>query len=302
LSYIAKIVFAPFNELLLTFLMYKRPKNIKYLSVGSDWLKKVDAILSKGFIEEINQLNSVHFFDVVYLLVEEMNDHSSIEDIFSYLKSMSAGDMYVKFAQASKHDKVAIPTDIEKERDIFISIMCKWNKEYFSRLPSSVLLQIQETYKMDKNLLNELPAPEVVERLAQGFQIETDEVKKVYLMPSYHFYPLNTFSHLNDRLFVNYPMHLLDTEEERIVTIAKALSDKNRLRILKILHENKLSFTDLLQRMNTTKGNIHHHLSILLTARLIQKHVVENCNIMYSTRPTLLNELEHQITHFLDEQ
>lgn len=56
---------------------------------------------------------------------------------------------------------------------------------------------------------------------------------------------------------------------ERLLTIFKALSEKTRLRILKLLENGELCVCDITDALNMTQPNISFHLGMLKEAGLI---------------------------------
>jgi DNA-binding transcriptional ArsR family regulator len=51
--------------------------------------------------------------------------------------------------------------------------------------------------------------------------------------------------------------------------VFKALSDKNRRRILELLHKKDMSVTELQQNFDFTQASMSHHLDILKRANLV---------------------------------
>ncbi|GAA0321851.1 hypothetical protein GCM10008967_10440 [Bacillus carboniphilus] len=296
MNYTVSASFSPIDELLLSYLLYKNPKNSKYLEVGKDWRKQVEARLSTHFKNEIETLGDEWLFHYLHVLIDKQTyEKQTIEDILSEVSQLSAGDILERIVPVLKQDK-ALPQDILGERDRMISILKEWDKEYFSTLPSSTIPLLQKANEKTKEQLTKATPTKVIEELTNGMIFESSFIKHIHVMPSLHFRPLTTYTLYHDCISLYYPATTFDSKEARIVLIGKALSDPKRLRILQQLKGEKRSFTELVHLIGDTKGNIHHHISILNTAGLINRHVDEHCqNTLYSPRVPLLKELDKHV-------
>jgi DNA-binding transcriptional ArsR family regulator len=52
-------------------------------------------------------------------------------------------------------------------------------------------------------------------------------------------------------------------------SIFKALSDKNRRKVLELLKEKDMSVSEILKHFNITQASLSHHLDILKRANLV---------------------------------
>lgn len=83
--------------------------------------------------------------------------------------------------------------------------------------------------------------------------------------------------------------------------IFKALSDKNRRKILKLLREKDLSAGEIAESFNISKPSLSHHLSILKQADLVQTER-HGQNIIYSLNTTVFQELLSWIYDFKEKE
>ena len=58
------------------------------------------------------------------------------------------------------------------------------------------------------------------------------------------------------------------SEEKRVANVFKALSDENRIRILKLLRTGEKCACKLLEEINVTQPTLSHHMKILCDAGL----------------------------------
>lgn len=70
----------------------------------------------------------------------------------------------------------------------------------------------------------------------------------------------------------------------------KALSDKTRRQILKLLHDGELTAGEIAEHFDMTKPSISHHLNLLKQAELISDRR-QGQNIFYSLNTSVFEEI-----------
>ena len=61
----------------------------------------------------------------------------------------------------------------------------------------------------------------------------------------------------------------MERTEKQMALIFKALSDENRIRILKLLHNGEMCACKLLDALNISQPTLSHHMKILCDARIV---------------------------------
>jgi ArsR family transcriptional regulator len=61
----------------------------------------------------------------------------------------------------------------------------------------------------------------------------------------------------------------MERTEKQIALIFKALSDENRIRILKLLHNGEMCACKLLDALNISQPTLSHHMKILCDAGIV---------------------------------
>lgn len=84
-------------------------------------------------------------------------------------------------------------------------------------------------------------------------------------------------------------------------SIFKALSDKNRRKILKLLREKDMSAGEIAEEFSISKPSLSHHLSILKQSELVQTER-QGQNIIYSLNTTVFQELIGWIYDFKEKE
>jgi ArsR family transcriptional regulator len=82
--------------------------------------------------------------------------------------------------------------------------------------------------------------------------------------------------------------------------VFKALSDKNRRQILKLLRKKDLSAGEIAEHFDISKPSLSHHLNILKQANLVQTER-QGQNIIYSLNTTAIQELISWIYDFKEK-
>ena len=62
---------------------------------------------------------------------------------------------------------------------------------------------------------------------------------------------------------------LMEFHEKNMVLVFKALSDENRIRILKLLHNGEMCACKLLDALNISQPTLSHHMKILCDAGIV---------------------------------
>lgn len=81
----------------------------------------------------------------------------------------------------------------------------------------------------------------------------------------------------------------------------KALSDKTRRQILKLLKEQDMTAGDIASHFDMTKPSISHHLTILKNAQLVLDER-QGQNIVYSLNTTVFQEVVGWFMDFTSEE
>jgi ArsR family transcriptional regulator, arsenate/arsenite/antimonite-responsive transcriptional repressor len=81
----------------------------------------------------------------------------------------------------------------------------------------------------------------------------------------------------------------------------KALSDKTRRQILKLLHEQDLTAGEIADQFDMTKPSISHHLNLLKQADLISDRR-QGQNIVYSLNTSVFEEIMGWFLEFTGKQ
>lgn len=283
-------------ELLLSFLLYKRRKNLKYLHKGISWVEEVNAKLTDQYRNTLEQVEDVSFGDVLCLIIEGCPQKEDIHSFLNWFQKVSITTLYELLAPHLKKENSHLLLDLENQRKKFFYFLSDWYNQYFKfeHIEKEITKEISKFGEKAEKYSPE----KLVEEFATGLKIEIPTIKHVVLIPSLHFRPLHTFSIFKEKMFVWYPVKFEKSRED-IFNISKALADQKRLDILQFLSKDKYKFTDILNYIGGAKGNLHHHLMILRSANLIRVHLSSNNQFYLSTRTEFAIELKEKMVDFI---
>ncbi|MGB7999088.1 MAG: winged helix-turn-helix domain-containing protein [Anaerobacillus sp.] len=297
MSYEVRTLSSPVYELLLSFSLYKRQTLMKYLDLGAKWPMDVEASISPELKEAIASKENLFFEDLLVLIIEQSRYKNSIDSFFEWLANISAGELFERIAPLLD-DKKTVPADLALQRDRSITLLKAWNAQYFQHLDD-----ISKTLERDaEDKLNKLKiqSEEDVVLEASRFIIETNAVQSVCLIPALHIQPMSLVDQLKDTLYITYPVKDTNDELANLLRLTKALGDEKRLKILQFLSHGSATFTDIVSEIGMAKGNIHHHLSILRGAGLVNIHIRDERNTFYySSTKEIAEEFTRKVDQFL---
>ncbi|WP_273852008.1 ArsR/SmtB family transcription factor [Guptibacillus spartinae] len=298
MSYNVSVLASPVHELLLSFSLYKRQTLMKYLDLGSKWPGEVEESLSLELKEAIASKENLFFEDLLVLFIEQSPYKHDIDSFIEWLGNMSAGELFERIA-SSLDDHMTLPTNLLEQRDRSIKLLKEWNNEYFQFHREGVLERLMADAESKRKMLEEESGEEVVLQ-ASRFVVESEIVQNVCLIPSLHIQPMALIDHLKDTLYITYSVKDPKKKRSELLLFTKALGDDKRLKILEFLSYESHTFTDIVSEIGMAKGNIHHHLSILRGAGLVNIHIKDERNTFYySTNKEIAEEFRMLVNQLL---
>ncbi|MDP5274949.1 ArsR/SmtB family transcription factor [Chengkuizengella axinellae] len=302
MAYTLEILYSPAYELLLSLSLYKRQTHLKYLDVGTKWTQNVESMISSRLKETLDTKENLYFKDLSVLLISQCPEKENIDSFLQWLENLSAGQIY-ELLTPWLSENMVLPTDLKSQSLQYINLMRKWNEEYFQKQENNLLKKLKlEANEKEKQLSGNISNTEIV-HASSRFVIEADGVKRVYLCPTYHVNPISLVDEFRDTLFITYPYRKKNQDADEIIKMAKALGDDTRIRILQLLSEGSYTFTNIMKKLGMAKGNIHHHLTTLRAAGLLNIHLTNDKKVFYySTYKGFTNHFKYQIDQLLNSE
>lgn len=268
--------FSPLHEIIQSLSLFLHKKMAKNTDLGANWLKEAEQKLSAEFLSYLEN-TKLPCLEDLYLLVWQFEQKNSPEEFIQWLGSLSPGDLYEKLCFLIDSP---VSNDLGAIAGQFVYMLKHWNEQYFSKLDKSLLDILEAEKERIRCEYSENPL-EFVERMA-GIRIPPGiSAERIVMIPSYHLAPLVDYVKFKNVIFIIYPVDLPQNEKwappKSLVRLTKALSDENRLKILKYLSEESKSFTEILNFIGLSKSTTHHHISNLKSAGLVSTVINEDC-------------------------
>jgi DNA-binding transcriptional ArsR family regulator len=304
------IDWAPAYELVLslsTFLHFGRGHSL--LDVGPAWAAEVRAQLPHDLMQRLSRKPVAKAFkeyevDRLMLLVEAAPGPRDASTFVSWLGDLTAGGAYECLAPRAPEPGPQLPRDFMEWRDSISDVLAGWNDSYFHALNPAILVGLEQMAATLRARLPNADPIELVDEVTNGLLIEaSDAMRHVVLVPQYHNRPYNDSVEIRDGTMIMFPCDVLPPDplrpSPRLMRLTHALSDESRLRMLRFLRRGPCSLTEVARYVGLSQPTVHHHLTQLRAAGLVQVHVVDACPSRYSLRPYALEQLSTQLGNYL---
>ncbi|MFD3448352.1 ArsR/SmtB family transcription factor [Microbacteriaceae bacterium 4G12] len=186
------------------------------------------------------------------------------------------------------------------------AVFVGWYKEVVGPIQQEWLAILERDAAQKRSVQAHYSPEKFVEYATKGIAYQPEPfVDRVLLIPQYIYRPWNVEASLPGTKVFYYPVsdesvHLsedLYAPPSILVHGYKALGDETRLRIVKLLSERDYSLQELHEKLSIPKSTLHHHLSLLRSARL-----VTNTSSKYELNRENVSSLQKWFTHFLERR
>ncbi|WP_078380552.1 ArsR/SmtB family transcription factor [Sutcliffiella halmapala] len=273
MNYSIEVRFHPIYELLNSLLSYSNSSFYKKTELGMNWRKATSSKISKELAEALNSKQLEHLsYLSEYVLCQPISNKSIdqvLEDlhntdeqqVIQFLSELHVSKDYLDSHKGTFHET--------------LQLVKKWNEEYFCHIDSNIISSLERSCEQKRQEEYDGDSLDFVEKVTNGIVMKGfDKVKKVILYPVFHSTPIITISHYQHLHCYGYPVDLPPLAEEEpspaLMRKGIALTDKNRLKILRFLGKEERSFTEIVKYIGLAKSTVHHHMIILRASGLIQ--------------------------------
>jgi hypothetical protein len=196
----------------------------------------------------------------------------------------------------------SIQVDILKNH--LITIMNAWYETVIKPDEAYTLSILKRDFQSKISMKEKLTPEKFVEWVIGEAYTTESSVTDVLLIPQYIYRPWTVESDdINTRIFF-YPIsdkNIVNSEDVYIPSFTlvqeyKSLGDEIRLKIVKLLYEGDKSLQELTSNLGFAKSTVHHHLSLLRSARLVQ--IVDS---MYHLNKDILFIIESDLKAYLEK-
>lgn len=308
-----EILYAPALEFIASLHTYICRKSHKKIDLSASWAKDVQERLPTGLASALNELKVDDDWNWMLLLAflyvdasengsisdpRHQNDPESFIRWFDMMGTDGLTELFLRYSYP-------YPEDVQAFHSAMTQVLQGWNEHYFASTDSRIHPALLKEMTARREQLNFLPPDEVLDDATNGIMFRPREgLRRIVLVPQFHFQPLNIILQLDDTLVCHYAARLYFGNEEYMSThelrVIRSLGEKNRLRILRFLHHGPRSFIEIVRHLGLSKGITHDHISKLRGAGLIYSHFEGENLIEYSIRRRALYKLIPSVHEYIE--
>jgi len=277
-------------------------KSYKKLDLSPTWAKDARERLTPDFASALDEAVTDSDWKITCLLVYLCPNKTRVEDFFTWLDSLTTGDLYEIISEYSSQ----FPDNMAQFRMQTLSMFMKWNEQYFKHLDPRILVSLRAEEGRRNDLIQETPWNEFIDQTTNGMLFEPiNGLERLVLIPQYHFQPINFICYYGKMTICHYAarIHLNDDgfispHDYRVI---RSLAEKSRLKIPKYLHQGPRSFIEIARHLELSKGIAHDHISKLRSAGMIYAHVVGETVTEYSLRSKALQQMQNSLLAYIEK-
>jgi len=319
MPYKVEVEWSPAYELLTSLRAYLQFRGYgSTLELRSDWSS---AIRKRGGKELAEAIQAAGKVDVIDLLLWQSPSKETVESALDWLGSLSRGEIIDKlisfYSDCGRDVADGVPTksvndmtSMATKWDKVVDLLSVWNKVYFSAIDPAIMDGLRKDAAEKRNLAASMSPEDLIEDATFGVRLDpTEEEVRVLLIPQFHFRPWNIWKGGRGFALFSYPADVIPPQggmpPQSVVRMTRALSDPNRLKILKAIASGAQSFTDVFGPSGLAKSTVHHHLMALRAAGLVRTRVpypFGTAPDRYSLRAGTLDTLADSLSAYLKEE
>lgn len=299
MEYTVEVEFAPVYELISSIHTFLCKKSYKKIELGAAWAAEASAGLSPQLLAGLEQVELDNDWKLLNLLIYLCPDKSTIEGVLEWLKGLAVGEMYEVL---SEHVSV-FPARMDEFREKMGFVLTEWHRQYFSGSSPAVLAGLQaHAEERRQQLQSAASAADFVDEATNGFVFMPEGLRKLILIPQYHFQPVNIIYNFGPLTLCHYAARMTIDDEELspfMVKTLRSLGEKSRLKILKSLGQERRTFSEIVRSAGISKGIVHDHIFSLRCAGLLHAYIEGENTTSYSLRLQGVHQLNAQLLQYL---
>ena len=302
-----EVDWAPAYELLVSLEAFTGKSERKMLELGPAWAGEVRRRLGAETARDLTAFRRKESMHLLFLLARLRPNEQSAEEFLHWLNALSAGALYELLSPWLRDDDMTRLRELTETLPRHVEMLSLWNELYVRDLDPAILDGLAAHAAAMRDRIGTAPPEELVEQATNGIRLTLDPPPEVVLLaPQYHYRPWNLFSWYRGVYVLQYPADVLPPvpgePPPALLRLTRALADESRLRILRLLVHEPLTFTELARRIGLSKSTVHHHMVALRASGLVRVHTVNDTTVTYSLRPSALDELGTRLGSFLTKE
>ena len=305
MSYEITVRFKPVYEFMNSLHTFICRKSHKKIELSLSWVKQTQSMLTTEYCSYLHEWQLDDEWKYAYLLLEH-EDIYTAEDYINFLENTSDKDLLDQFVSLCRQWNYEVPEfEMSRFKVRYRELFYGWNEQYFKGLSPDVCNALQAEYANRHAEKDQKSVDSFLDETTRGLMFgRTEGLVRIVLIPQYHFQPLHIFWHYGNTIVCHYaaPIYLGDDAviPPYDLRVIRSLGEKNRLKILKFLHQGPRSFIEIVRHLELSKGITHDHISKLRSSGLLYAHFDGENLIEYSIRSHALRQVERSLLNYIE--
>jgi len=312
MPFLIKNDYSPVYELYISLKAFVESRRHALIDLGKDWAIKVRHGLEKDFLAKLGHIKHDLRFPIIVPSLVWKTPTTYRQDVGAYLNwlsSLSANDVFSLYQASARAEILNRCPDFQQARDQMVEVLNLWYEQYYSSVEPELAPRLAEIAERQKTAAQGANPEDFIEQLTFGLRMQPIlTTRTVVLIPQYHYSPWNVYDLIHGSLIIYYPANI-DTSEPgkpslSLLRLTRALSDENRLRIMRFLSEGQRSFTEVVRFSGLAKSTVHHHLVALRASGLVRILVADGNpgnTDRFTLRPGVAEYVAEQLGGYLSE-
>lgn len=297
------IDFAPAYELLVSLAVYGERPRWKAMDVGQAWGTEVEKRLGAEGKALLKRIDPFQDMQPLLGLVAQAPGARTADGFLDWLATLTPGELYERsFCHMVEDAREHLPADLGAWRDRVVAALRFWHAHYFADVDPAIFAHLQADAEARRAQAAVTPMLELIAEATNGLYIDPPEHGQVLMVPQHHMRPWNLSCGSGNMRVILYPAEPPQANPDdpplALSRLTRALSDENRLRILRFLAQAPLTLAELTERTGLAKSTVHHHMVMLRAAGLVIIHEKERDG-RYSLRPGWLDLVAGRLSGFV---
>ncbi|MHA6533397.1 ArsR/SmtB family transcription factor [Paenibacillus sp. BAC0078] len=298
-EYEVRVEFEPVYELVSSIHTFICKKSNKKIDLGTSWSSEVSRRLSPELLSTLAETELDNEWKLLNLLIYQCPAKGSVDNVLGWLEGLTVGEMYETLAEYVS----VFPGQMEQFRSRMHFLLSEWNRQYFHGSNDAVISSLRQHTEERQQELSVNPTADFINKTTNGFYfLPADRLKKLVLIPQYHFQPVNIIYSFGPLTICHYAARISIADEEispYMYRTIRSLGEKSRLKILHSLGGERKTFTEIVKQAGISKGIVHDHIFSLRCAGLLHAYIEGENVTAYSLRLEGIHRMNEQLFEYL---
>lgn len=297
--------YASAYELVVSLAVYVERPRWKSMDLGPGWGHEIEKRLGPEGKATLKAIKDITEMQPLVLLVHQAPGDRTPGEFMDWLATLGPGEIYERLV-AFGGEVPELPRDLGAWRDRILRALRLWHEYYYQHMDPAIADHLKAEAENRRAQAATTPPLELLDQATNGLHLDSAENHRLVLVPQYHMSPWNLGAKWPGLWVILYPVEPPQTNPDdpplALARLTRALSDENRLRILRFLAQSPLNLNELTERTGLAKSTVHHHMMMLRAAGLVKIHEKERDGRYATLRPGWLDLITSRLSGFVSPQ